>query len=155
MTPIISRNQGKLSKANSKMEKRLELINKKLALLPKPLASQLKDFASSILSHKIKIIHYEKRTHFNELTPAFFPSSTHFEFKLACKDEFKSNEEFLALKEKANKIVDKTKNSLRDTIISVQNIEEKGANIILQEEFIKGLLYIFELYSLYMQLSLK
>ena len=71
-------NQGKLSKSQIKMNKRLEPIEKTLASLPTVLASQFKDFASLILSRKIEILHCEKRTHFHETTPLFFPSSTRF-----------------------------------------------------------------------------
>ena len=131
------------------MNKRLEPIENTLASLPKVLASQFKDFASLILSRKIEILHCEKRTHFHETTPNFFPSSTRFKFELSCKEEFKDNAEFIALKEKANEIVEGTKTSLSDTIISAKKIEEEGTKALLRVEFIQGLLDIFELCSVY------
>ena len=137
------------------MDKRLKPIENMLASLPKPLASQFKSFASSILSRKIEIIHFEKRTHFYESTPTFFPSSTRFQFELSCKEEFKDNNEFIALKEKAKNIVEETKKALRETIISVQKIEEEGSKTLLRQEFIKGLLDIFELCSLYTRTAVK
>ena len=89
-------------------------------LLPNPLSSQLQDFTSSILSRKIEIIHCKKKTYLHELAPAFFLSSTRFDFELTYKDKFKDNKEFLALKSNAKRIFKDTTHFLRDTIISVQ-----------------------------------
>ena len=148
-------NQGKLSKSQIKMNKRLEPIEKTLASLPTVLASQFKDFVSLILSRKIEILHCEKRTHFHETTPLFFPSSTRFKFELSCKEEFKDNQEFIDLKAKAKEIVEETKKALRKTIISVQKIKEQETKSLLRQEFIKVLLDIFEMCSLYTRTAFK
>ena len=145
----------KPSKAQIKMDKRLKPIEETLASLPKPLASQFKSFASSILSRKIEIIHCKKRTHFHESTPTFFPSSARFQFELSCKEEFKDNTEFIELKNKTNTIVEETKKALREAIISVQKIEEEGSKSLLRQEFINGLLDIFEMVSLYTRTATK
>ena len=112
-------------------------------------------FASSILLRKIEIVHSEKRNHFHESTPTFFPSSTILQSELSCKDEFKDNVDFIAVKDKANNIVEETKKTLRETIIPVQNIEKEKIKSLLQQEFIKGLLDIFELCLLYTRTVVK
>ena len=139
----------KLSKAQTKMMKRLEPITRTLASLPLPLATQVKAFATLILSRKIEIIHCEKRTRFHEKNPHFYPSSTRFEFKLTCKEEYANNEIFKEQKEKAKAIVEETKKSLRETILSVHKMEEEGSKTKFMEDFMKGTLDIFELYSCY------
>ena len=114
------------------MEERLDPIKETSTSLPKPLSIQLKGFVSSIFSRKNEMIPCEKSTHIYEPTPTFFPSSMQFKFEIACKDPFKDNEKFLALKANANKIVEDIQESLRDMIISVQKIEEMDAKTLLQ-----------------------
>ena len=56
-------------------------------------------------------------------------------------------DEFKALKETSKDIVLTMKKDLRTTISNVQKMEEACSKIRIVEEFIKGLLDIFELYS--------
>ena len=155
--PKSTLNPEKLSKSQIKMEKRLEPILQTLESLPTALASEFKEFASSILSRKIELLHCEKRTKFHETTPTFMPSSVrgYMKFELTCKTEFQDNVEFTDLKKKANLIVEEAKLALRDTIVSVQRMEEKGTKELLIKEFVQGLLDIFELCSLYTRTSVK
>ena len=54
------------------------------------------------------------------------PSSVrgYIKFELTCKKEFKDNTEFTDLKKKADLIVEEARIALRDTIVSVQKMEE-------------------------------
>lgn len=90
----------------------------------------------------------QKENLFHDTTPTLFPSSPSFKSELLCKEEFKDNSESIALKEKAELIVDDTK-TLRKTIISVQKIEEDGTKALFRVNFIQCLLDIFEICSLY------
>ena len=92
-----------------------------------------------ILSRKIGRIHCEKGTHFNELNLDYFPSSTLVEF--VGQDKFKT------LREIAKQIVLAMKKDLRLTMSSVQTMEEDCVKTKIVEEFIRGLLDIFKLYS--------
>lgn len=142
-------------KTQAKMAKRLEPIHGLLASLLKPIACQMEKLAVSILSQVIEVIHCERRTHFHEKTPSFFPSSIRFEFDVTIKKEFESNKEFIDLKSKAKEIIDETKDSLRATIISYQKIEEKGAKDKVLSKFIEELRLVFTNYSGYIRTSLK
>ena len=79
-----SQNQNN-RKNQANMAKILEPIKELLTSLPKPIARQIEILAISILSQTIEVIHCERRTHFHETTPSFYPSSIRFEFDLTIK----------------------------------------------------------------------
>ena len=144
-----------LNKNQIKMIKRLEPINDLLASLPAPIARQLEVFATSTLSNVISMIHCERRTHFHESTPSFFPSSTRFDFELTIKKEFESNKEFQDMKQQAEAIIVETKDSLRKMIVSCQKIEENGAKEKILNSFVNELVLVFKIYSIYTRTMLK
>ena len=123
-----------------KMAKKLEPIKDLVALLSKPLYKETSEFAASLLSKAIEVRHCNKREKYYRSNPDVDPNPIGFKFKLTCKLEYVDNATFKTQAAVAAKIMIEAKKSLREYMLCVMKIENKGVRLKVQNNFIEGLL---------------
>ena len=131
------------------MAKRLEPISDLLESLPKPLSKQTSEFATKLLSKAIDVRHCEKKVTFYNNNPAILPTPIKFKFKLTCKSDYEENSIFKVEAARSAKIMDETRQSLRECIVRVMEMEYSGAIINLQKCFIEGILELLSYWICY------
>ena len=58
---------------------------------------------------------------------SFLPASIRFKFNLTCKAEYEDTKEFKEQQNLANRLVMNTKQSLRDCMVKVMELEDEGS----------------------------
>ena len=104
---------------------------------------------SSLLSKSIEVIHCNQRVKSHLANTTFLPRSNRFDFKLTCKPEYEGNKVFKEQAAESKDIIEKAQKSLRECIGNVMDMELQGTILKLKNEYINGLLNLFECWVCY------